>query len=988
VQQAAIVRWQRRRCICAVVHAKTARCRHPRRERGGGAGAILLASRVMKHRSPLPATARGARVRSLALAACLLAAAPWSLAADSKAAQYYEDALQRFEKKDYPAAIIQLKNALARDKTMLQVHVLLGKALLASGQAAAAEAAFDEALRLGVNRSELVVPLARTLVAQGKLTDVVDPQRFGLAGLPVGVQSELLLIKAAAHGDLGDAKAALKDAEDARALSPNAVDGWLAEVPLRIRARQAKEALDAVEKARKIDPNSAYVHHQYGSILHVQGDLKGALAAYDKALAAEPLLADARIARAGIYLDLKRDADAAKDVATLLESSPLDPRGWYLSATLAEREGKPQAVKTALKKITELLDPVPLNFVRYRPQIMMLNGQAHYGLGEREKAKPYFEGFARLQPGTPVSKLLANIYLAEGNHDRAAEALEQYLRTAPNDAQAMALLASAYMAKGRNARAAELMQRALRTNDAAELYTAYGMSLLGTGQAAGAVAQLETAYKKDPGQTQAAFALVGLYLRGGQTAKALGIAQGLVKRQPGNPSYQNLLGLAKAQARDLPGARAAYEQAVTLDPTLQQANLNLARLEMGSNNLERAQTLLTGVLKADEFNTEAMFELASLAQRVKKPEEALRWLQRAYDLAGIKDLRSSLALVDLHMRAGRKADALKVSQALAAAAPDSLPVIMALVRAQLLNNDLAGAKTSLSTANRIAPFEAPVHVEIALLHLAAGNVPGAAYSLDKALSAKADHLPAQVLMTDVEIRQGELQKAEQRAQQLAKREPKQAIGYSLLGDVAAARKQPAQALDFYKKAYQVEPSSDTLGRLFNAQAAQNVKAAVPLAEQWLKNRPNDLGTRRLLAETHVRSNNMPAAREEFERLRQLMPKDPGVLNDLANVLLRLKDPQALAVSEQALSADPKSVTAIDTAGWVAFNMGSLDRATQLLRDARLRDPDSPTIRYHLAAALVKAGRKVEAQNELSTALQSKLAFEGRADAEALMRSLK
>ena len=927
-------------------------------------------------------------LRQWTLVTAFALAAPWAAAADSKAALYYEDALVRYEKKDMAGAIVQLKNALKQDKKLLPVHVLLGQALMASGQPAAAEVAFDEALQLGVSRSELIVPLARALIAQGKLQQATDPQRFSTAGLPAGVQAQLLLIKAGAFGDVGDSRSAMKAIEDARALDPTAPDSWLAEVPLRIRARQFKEATAAVDKARALDPKSAAVQHQAASILHVQGDLPGALAAYDKALSTDPAFTDARIARAGILVDLKRNEEAAKDIDELLRTTPLEPRGWYLNSVLAAREGKQQSVRASLKKITDLLDPVPLQFIRFRPQMLLLNGQAHYGLGEREKAKPYFEGFQALQPGSPVAKVLANILMAEGNHDRAAEALEQYLRAAPNDPQAMALLASAYMAKGRNARAAELMQRALRTNDAAELYAAYGMSLLGTGQTADALQQLETAYQKDPGQTQAAFALVGLYLRGGQTAKALAVTQALVKRQPGNPSFQNLQGQAKAQAGDLPGARAAYEQAFKLDPTLLQAKLNLARLETGANNLPQAQALLSGVLKADESNTEAMYELAVLAQRVGKPDEALRWLQRAYDLAGVKDLRSSLALVDLHMRAGRKVEALKTAQQLSASAPESLPVLMALVRTQLASGDQAGAKTTLTTANRVAPIEARVQTEIALLQLAVGNLPGAAYSLGKALEAKPDHLPAQVLLADVEIRQGELAKAEAHAQQIAQKAPKLAIGYSLQGDVANARKQPAQTLAFYRKAFQVEPSNDTLGRLFNAQAAQDVKAALALAEKWLQNHPNDLGTRRLLAETQVRINNLGAAKIEYEQIRKLAPKDAAVANDLANVLLRLKDAQALGTAEQALTLAPGDPNVIDTVGWISLQAGNTDRALQLLRDARLRAPDSPAIRYHLGAALAKTGRKVEATEELNVALRSKQPFEGRDDAEALVRSLK
>ena len=55
------------------------------------------------------------------------------LGADSKASKYYEDALVRYEKKDVAGAIIQLKNALQIDKSMLPVQMLLGKALLQTG---------------------------------------------------------------------------------------------------------------------------------------------------------------------------------------------------------------------------------------------------------------------------------------------------------------------------------------------------------------------------------------------------------------------------------------------------------------------------------------------------------------------------------------------------------------------------------------------------------------------------------------------------------------------------------------------------------------------------------------------------------------------------------------------------------------------------------------------------------------------------------------
>lgn len=943
----------------------------------------------MKPRAP------GARRRAHALvrAATALAAgwllASTSLAADPRAAQFYESALARYDKKDLAGAVIELKNALQHDTRFLPVHVLLGRVLLAQGQAAAAEVSFNEALSLGVSRSEVVVALARALVAQGKQPEVVDAQRMPVDGLPPGVQAQLLLVKAAASGDLGDTRAALKAIEQARPLlPPGSAESWQAEVPVRIRARQFKEAQAALEQARRLAPQDPGVLVQQASLLHVQGQLGAALEAYNKALQADPALVDALVARAGLFIDLKRFDAAAQDVAVLTRDAAVEPRGWYLAAVLAQRDGKAQSVREAYKKITELIDPVPIGVIRYRPQLLMLNGQAHLGLGEPEKAMPYFETFLRLQPATPVAKVLATIYVGQGNIDRAIDTLEHYLRAMPQDAQGTALLASFYMSKGRGARAAELMERALRTRDDAQLHTAYGLSLLGTGQGGDALRQLEAAYRKDPDQTQAGAALVPLYLRAGQPAKALAVADALCKRQPASGGFHNLLGMAKAQARDLPGARAAYLQAIKLGPSLVQARLNLARLEVAAGALDPATALLDEAIRVDPNHTEAMLEQAMLAERRGKSDDTLRWLQRAYDVGGSKDLRASLALVDYQMRTGRTADALKAVKSLHAAAPDSLPVLLALARVQLRNAEAAGARSTLAIAGRLAPFEAPVQVEIALLQLAAQDLPGAAYSLDKALEAKPDDLRAMTVRTEVDIRRGELDKADARAQLIARREPKRAIGTSLLGDVAMARGRTDAALEQYRRAYQLEPSTDTVARLFRAQAERDPAGAATVARQWLAKHPKDATMRRQLAEQRVRRGDLAGARAEFELMHQQAPKDPGVLNDLANVLLRQGDAQAGARAEQALALAPTDPNVMDTAGWAALQGGKIDRAIQLLRDARLRDPENPGIRFHLAAALAKSGRNAEARDELTWAIASKFTFDDRREAETLMATLK
>ena len=107
---------------------------------------------------------------------------------------------------------------------------------------------------------------------------------------------------------------------------------------------------------------------------------------------------------------------------------------------------------------------------------------------------------------------------------QAVNLLETYLKAQPGDGQAITLLASAHMALGRHAKATALMQETLKTQDNPAFRTALGISLLGSGQTASGTTELESAYKKDPRQTQAGTALVQLYLRGGQSRKAIPVA--------------------------------------------------------------------------------------------------------------------------------------------------------------------------------------------------------------------------------------------------------------------------------------------------------------------------------------------------------------------------------------------------------------------------------------------------------------------------------
>jgi predicted Zn-dependent protease len=100
-----------------------------------------------------------------------------------------------------------------------------------------------------------------------------------------------------------------------------------------------------------------------------------------------------------------------------------------------------------------------------------------------------------------------------------------------------------------------------------------------------------------------------------------------------------------------------------------------------------------------------------------------------------------------------------------------------------------------------------------------------------------------------------------------------------------------------------------------------------------------------------------------------------VLNNLAQIAVVQNDPKALELAQRAFKGNPNDALIIDTLGTILVRQGQVERGIEVLRNARLRNPGNPEIRYHLAAALAKQGKRAEASEELAQALKIGQAFD-------------
>ncbi len=876
----------------------------------------------------------------------------WAADRAVQASDFYEDALVRMQNKDTKGAIVQLKNALQQDSKMLPALVLLGKAYLDSGAPLGAERVLADAERLGADRSQIIAMQVEVYNLLGKNQALLE--RFSPDGLPPEVKYKVLVTRAYAQIDLDQTRAAIQSLEQARQIDPNNPAALIAQSMAYLRSGNFSDAAAMAQLAITKKPGDPAGWNMKGSIAHAQGNAPDALAGYGKALALKPDYLDALIARASLLFDLNRDKEAARDVAVLKQKFPDDPRSAYLQALQAGRQGKDTEARNALTAAASALDALPFEAVQTRPQLVLLGGIAHYSLGQNEKAKTYLGSYLKKYPQhMGARKIMTAILMSEKDYAKAIAFLEGPARARPNDPQALSLLATAYMALGQHSKAVSLLEQAegVSGGNTPDIATNFGLSLIGVGQEAQGMAQLQKAYAKTPGRAYSGVPLAIMYLKQNQTKPAIQVLQAVLKNEPQNLTVLNLLAVARGVSKDTAGARKTYEQVLEKNPGFTPAKLNLARLDRYEGKPEDARRRLLSVLKDQPKNLDALYELAQLELAAGRTQDAVRWLEKARSF-NPQSLRPNLMLVDLYLGTGDVQKALNIAKEAQASNRDNLQALAALGRCYLAIGNRGLARENFKRITQLAGFDADWQQRAAELQISAGDYEGARYSLDKALLSKPGYFPALLLKTGLEKFSGNLDGADKQARALAAQYPRAAAVQQLLGDIAMQRQRYGEAITAYGAAYNIEKNATHAIGLYNAyNASGNPAKALTFIQSWVGSNPADPAARRILAGAYIQSGRLDLAQQHYETLSRQLPNDAGIHNDLAYVMLKRRQPGALAVAERAYQLAPNDANVADTLGWAWVEAGQVEKGLRYLREAQVRSPENPEIRDHLAEAL-------------------------------------
>lgn len=887
------------------------------------------------------------------------------------------EAKQYQQKGDVKAAMIQLKNAVAKSPEDAEARIQLGMLHLEVGDAVSADKELRKARSLGADAGRVLPLLGKSNMLQGRAKELLDDisadQAKGSAPL-LALRGDALLVT----GKPDEAKAAF---EAALAIDPNLGAAFLglARYAMLNNDRAGAERLLAEALAK--DPKNSDVWMAQGSMLRMSNKADEAIAAYDEALKLKPNDRDAYIEKAYVEIGRGKFPAAKLAVEGAEKAAPGNLLVVYVRALYEFSQGKYAVAQESLQKILKVAP-------EHMPTLL-LAGASEMNLGAVQQAEQHLRKYLESNPDNVYArKLLAQTLLKSSQPADAAAALAPVLKDGTQDAQLLALAGQSYMqvrdfskASGYLEKAAELAPKA------AGVRTSLGISKLAQGDQARGLKELELAATLDPKSAEASIALVQTHMGLKQFDKALQAIASLEKQQPDSPQVQNLKGQVYLAKGDLANARAAWDKAVALQPAFLPATANLARLDLQAKQPDAAKGRFLKVLEKDKNNVDAMTALAELALVQNRPDEVTSWLEKASN-ANPEAVAPALNLGMHYVRTNQAQKALTLARKLQPANPTHGGLLEMMGQAQMATKDTAGALETYGKLVNVMPKSALAQLRLAGVYTAMKNEASAATHLKRAIELEPNFVPARLAQIDMALRAGRPDEALQVTRELQQREPKSPAGYMLEGDVMLAQKKPAQAVAAYEKAQSL---SNSPGLLLKTMQAMNMagkgKEASARGTQWLNQHPNDVRVALMVAEINLGNKEFKQAIPVLERALKAAPNNAQVLNNLAWAYQQEKDPRALATAEQAFKLAGDHPGIMDTLGWLLVEKGDTARALPLLQKAVEKAPNAPDIRYHLGVALHKSGDKQGARKEIDKALAQNTPFNEIDAARALLKTL-
>lgn len=894
--------------------------------------------------------------------------------------EHFQQAKTLLEKADYETAIVELKNVLKDQPENASARLLMGQALMAMQEYQDAETEFGKARELGAPTEQWLPALAKVYV---KTLRPVMALELGVPNSGLGAHPLAILhsVRAEAQLALGRRVEAEREIASAQKADASLPPVKMALARLALNSGQTDQATSIIEEALRADTKST-------EILFLKAEIQLAASKFDEAIRtyrqivnfdAAQFRAHLGIAQIELHRGNLEAADQALQAAE--KQAPKAPLVQFARGTVEYRRGNIEAANSAFQA-TLMAAP---------EHIGSLLGYAltSFGAGRYEETMQKARKVLSTQPENKLAnQLLADSLLQTGASKEALAILEPLLAKYPDDAKLTASTGQAYLQAKDYNRAMRYFDRAteLAPNDAAILTIRAGGHLFG-GHTTQALADFEQAAGLSDKLGHADLMLVKMRLQRQEFDQALLSIDQLEKKQPNNPLAHKLRADALIGKKDFAAARRALEQAQTSQPIFFPAVLGLARLDVLEKKPDAARKRFASILAQDPKNPEAMSALADLAAFEKNDKDYVEWLEKAGEVDK-KAIQPRARLIHYHLKRGDKEKAVKVASEFSEANPESLMALEMLASTHMSAGNTSAAVNAYQAISQKAFPSPKILLALALAQIADSKTDLARETLEKTLRLQPGFQPAQEALLRLDVIDKNPQAALQTARQMQTQQPRSPVGFEREADLLFGQKRYQEALAAYQQALVKGAGTAGMVKLHRALIVSgDSQGANRQLSEWLKNHPEDLAARAFAADVYLQTGRLDLAIAQYEALLKIAPKNVIALNNLAGLYQRIKDSRALATAESAFALAPEHPGVQDTLGWLLVEHGQYPRAIELLSKAAAKLTELPSVRYHYAVALSKAGRTADARRELTGIVDSNKKFPELEDAKTLLARL-
>jgi tetratricopeptide (TPR) repeat protein len=549
---------------------------------------------------------------------------------------------------NYNAARSHAQKAITQDPSWGLAHAVLAKSFLSLGDGIAAEGELGRAAANGFDMNRGHQLLAEAWLLQGDparaLTEVqkTDPQ-FG--GYAVRVAARAL----AAQGHRDQAQGLLGELLDA---DPDNSRGWSDLAAIRYAAGDVAGAAANAQRAVALDPANLDALTVRGQLVREQYGLAAAVPWFEAALQRDAYYHPALIEYAATLGDMGRYSEMLSATRRALQVRPGSPQALYLQAVLAARAENYDLARSLLQKTGGAIDDLP--------GALLLAGTLDYQAGGYEQAiEKWRELVARQPMNITARRLLGAAMLRSGDAKGALDVLRPIALRGDADSYTLGLVGRAFEANGERDWASKYLDRsAWPARD--------GSTPFGTDDS---LAVLGAAADNDPGNPVLAVAVVRGLIDAGQNDQALARARTLETANPGSPAAHLLVGDTLMTLNNFGDAADAYRKAANIkfdEATMLRVVDALDR----ANRRPEASGVLATFLSQHPENVAALRLAAHWQIAAGEWAAAISTLENLRSRVGSRDAGLLSELAYAHVGAGELDD----GQAYGAAAYDIAPL--------------------------------------------------------------------------------------------------------------------------------------------------------------------------------------------------------------------------------------------------------------------------------------------------------------------------